>query len=146
MKTIAKIAATTATLCVLMTALALEANAQQQATTYTMTVKTGTRSGAGTDSNIYVVLYGSKGKTREIRLNGYIKRDAFENGQRDTLQFAAEDVGNVQSMLVRSDNKFFGAAWDLDSIAVTKKGSVKKTAYFKRWIETGMLSATAPLK
>ncbi len=146
MKSLAKIAVAAVTLAMLMTGLALEAQAQPQPATYQMSIRTGDRSGAGTDSNIYVTLYGTKGKTREIRLNGYIKGDAFERGDLDHVRFAAEDVGDLKSILVRSDNKYLGSAWMLEYMDVRKLNERNKRAMFSRWLETGQLSATAPLR
>ena len=39
---------------------------------YRFAVKTGDESGAGTDSNIFVILHGEKAVSNEVRLNGYI--------------------------------------------------------------------------
>jgi hypothetical protein len=48
------------------------------AANYEFTIHTGDQATAGTDSNIFVVLYGERGTTDEVRLNGYISGDAFE--------------------------------------------------------------------
>jgi len=74
-------------------------------TTYSIKIKTGTRSGAGTDSNIFLTIYGENGKSPEIRLNGYLSGNAFEGGDEDKLKLTSTDVGPITRVKVRTDNK-----------------------------------------
>jgi hypothetical protein len=86
---------------------------------YEFTVKTGDEAGAGTDSNIFVILHGERGRTDEVRLNGYIKGNAFERNQTDTFMAPfGEDVGDIYKITLRSDKRYSGSAWLLDRIDV----------------------------
>lgn len=51
---------------------------------YEVTIWTGTVRGAGTDSNVFLQMYGKKGKTQEISLRN--KTDNFEKGQIDKFK------------------------------------------------------------
>lgn len=51
---------------------------------YEVTVWTGERSGAGTDANVFLQIYGDKGKTEEKALGN--KTDNFEQGQIDKFK------------------------------------------------------------
>ncbi|KAJ9465799.1 hypothetical protein DIPPA_19208 [Diplonema papillatum] len=109
-----------------------------QGKTYSVTVKTGTRSGAGTDSNIRLTVVGSLGvATRAVLLNPRLSGDAFENGDTDSLAFYGRDVGSIFSLTVESDGKYHGSDWDLDYIEVNGE-----RATFNRWIEEGPYTQT----
>lgn len=109
--------------------------------TYDVFVRTGTRTGAGTDSNIYITIYGPKGNTGEHRLNGLISGNAFENGDGDSVRLERlKDVGKPTKVRVRSDGTYAGAAWDLAYIAIDGR-----PARFYKWIQKGSLSAEAPV-
>lgn len=116
--------------------------------TYNLEIQTGRWAGAGTDANIYVRLVGSKGSTIEYSLNHYISGNAFEAGHVDhvtltqlirrtvnqsevsmavplihggpyTTEFSGiVDIGDVQQVIVRSDNSGLGSDWFLDGLKV----------------------------
>ncbi|WP_373541711.1 PLAT/LH2 domain-containing protein [Chamaesiphon sp.] len=109
---------------------------------YDVTIKTGDKTGAGTDSNIYLTLDGVLGRTREIQINQFISGNAFERNQTD--RFTLKNIKTIgefpRSIKIRSDGKFAGAAWYLESITINGK-----TARFDRWIESGKLEVSAPM-
>jgi len=90
---------------------------------YTIEVKTQDKSGAGTDSNIYLTFHFKNGKSSdEFVLNPLISGDAFESG--DFHRFKAKVksyLGVPISITVRSDGKYAGAGWDLEFIKVASK-------------------------
>lgn len=68
------------------------------ATSYKVAVKTGTVSGAGTDANVSLRIYGENNDTGEIPLKASDSAfNKFEKGRTDTFTLEAEDVGKVQS-------------------------------------------------
>lgn len=85
---------------------------------YHFRVRTADEAGAGTDSNIFVILYGESGQTHEVRLNGYIHGNAFERARTDTFDIPLEAVGRVYKIRVRSDCHYPASAWRLSSIEV----------------------------
>lgn len=92
-------------------------------TNYNFLIKTADESKAGTDSNIFLVLYGENGQTVETRLNQYIKGNAFERNDLDDFNIKLDDVGEIYKIDLRSDCRYAGAGWRLSYIKITKEGS-----------------------
>lgn len=106
---------------------------------YQVSIKTGDKVGAGTDSNIFMTIYGQKGQTGEIRLNGLLSGNAFERNQIDALALQGYlDVGTLTKVKIRSDGNYAGAGWYLERITINGK-----TARFGQWLEKNQLSAEA---
>ncbi|GFH09790.1 uncharacterized protein HaLaN_04999, partial [Haematococcus lacustris] len=101
---------------------------------YTIAVTTSDISGAGTDANITVILYGEKGETGRLKLDN--PKNNFERGDTDVFNITAEDVGPLRSMKVSSDDKGLGSAWHLDIVTVVSsaKPSVKYWFYCGQWL------------
>lgn len=108
---------------------------------YHFRVTTADEAGAGTDSNIFVILYGESGQTQEVRLNGYIQGNAFERARTDMFDVPLEAVGRLYKIRVRSDCRFLASAWRLSSIEVVSLEPPQPPALFtyEDWI-----SDTAP--
>lgn len=104
---------------------------------YHFKVHTGDEIGAGTDSNIFVVLRGVRGRTGEYRLNGCIKGNAFERNRWDSFDLEVdENVGQVYEITLRSDNRYAGSDWLLDKIQINQVGSKNVSKFFvNEWIE-----------
>jgi lipoxygenase homology domain-containing protein 1 len=101
-----------------------------------VTVKTGTESGAGTDANVFIRIYGSNGSTGDLRLNGLISGNAFENGDSDLVTLRNQtDIGEITGVDVWHDNMYAGAAWFLESISISIPGRASKTYSFREWLE-----------
>lgn len=65
-------------------------------TRYVFKVKTGTDSGAGTDADVYVQLFGKKGETDKVRLQASENtKNKFEAGQTDIFNLDMGDIGKV---------------------------------------------------
>jgi hypothetical protein len=109
---------------------------------YQVSIKTGNKTGAGTDSNIYLTLDGVLGRTREIQVNQFISGNAFERNNTDT--FMLKNITNIgefpRSVKIRSDAKFAGSAWYLESITISGK-----TVQINKWIESPNLTVEVPL-
>jgi hypothetical protein len=117
---------------------------------YEFVVYTSDVSGAGTDSNVYVALYGSMGEcTEECFLTP--KKDCFERGSVDIFVKELEDVGDqIEKLRVGHDNKGFGSDWHLDKVEVRRmnttdsldsSGAAKGTTTFTfvcgKWLAKG---------
>lgn len=70
---------------------------------------------AGTDANVYLVIYGDKGKSDDIPLQN--KGNTFERGQTDTFRFNTNDVGKPYKIRVWHDNSGTFAGWHLDKVS-----------------------------
>ena len=105
-------------------------------TNYNFLIKTADESKAGTDSNIFLVLYGENGQTVETRLNQYIKGNAFERNDLDDFNIKLDDVGEIYKIDLRSDCRYAGAGWRLSYIKITKEGSKHSSMFnINAWIE-----------
>jgi len=66
------------------------------ATSYHVSVRTGDMIGAGTDANVYVILYGDQGDTGKLNLKQAINtKNKFERGRTDQFKLEAVDIGKV---------------------------------------------------
>lgn len=67
------------------------------ATSYHIQVKTGDVSSAGTDANVYLIIYGAKGDTGQLMLRQSASfKNKFERGKTDLFKIEATDIGQVQ--------------------------------------------------
>ena len=93
---------------------------EAQTTSYSVAVKTGSRSGAGTDSNIYLTIRGTRGVTNRIRLNRYGSGDVFEAGNTDVFNLSLRDFGPARYLeLENSADYTIGNDWFVNQIEVT---------------------------
>jgi len=110
---------------------------------YVVKIKTGGNMFASTNSNIYLSLFGDKGSTEEIHLNGIIDSDVtqpFERGNTDTVILDnLADIGTPQKVTVRHDGTAFGSDWYLEWILVN---DVKFT--FDQWVDNESVTAEFP--
>ena len=89
---------------------------------YVVQVFTGDMSGAGTNSNVYLTLYGSDGDTGERWLRtSETNTNKFERSQEDIFTIEAADLGKLDKLKIRHDNSGLGADWYLDHIEVDDK-------------------------
>ncbi|XP_033751254.1 lipoxygenase homology domain-containing protein 1-like isoform X2 [Pecten maximus] len=105
---------------------------------YEIHVFTGNVRGAGTDSNVFINIYGENFDSGERQLKDSNNFNKFENGQEDIFKLKIKELGRLVKLRIRHDNKGIGAAWYLDRVEVvdTKK---RQTFYFlcQRWLATG---------
>jgi len=83
---------------------------------YKITVVTGDRRGAGTDANVYIVLYGTQGDSGDRKLES--GGNNFERNQTDVFGFDALDLGDISKIKIYHDNTGIGAGWFLDKVIV----------------------------
>lgn len=99
---------------------------------YTIVVRTGDKSGAGTDSDIDVVLNNSD----SIRLNPYIRnKNAFERDGLDVAVLHLEDQGDIEKIKITSKCNYAAPGWFLQLVEVYKSGVSKSYFGAKRWVD-----------
>lgn len=101
---------------------------------YTIQVRTGSDSLAGTDSNVYIRLMGTEGQTEEIHLPA---RDifAFEAGSVDTFVLEVPDIGELQRCCIGHDNSDHGFGWHLLDVRVEDDETDRTWVFtFDRWL------------
>lgn len=84
---------------------------------------TGTKRGAGTDSNVFMTMYGSLGDSGERELRKSNNRNKFEDGQVDEFKVKAVDLGDLEKIKIGHDNSGFGAAWYLEKVEIFNPNS-----------------------
>eukprot|EP00798_Chlamydomonas_sp_ICE-L_P018432 gene18432-24908_t len=86
---------------------------------YNITVYTSDMRGAGTDANVFIEMYGTKGAVGETRLDD--KANNFERNMRDVFKIKSSDVGDVEKVeevVIRHDNAGLSPGWLLQQIEV----------------------------
>ncbi|XP_065836583.1 lipoxygenase homology domain-containing protein 1-like [Oscarella lobularis] len=111
---------------------------EKECVSYRLSVVTGSVSGAGTDANVFVVLYGEKDDTGVIPLTkSETHRNKFEQGQTDEFVLEAIDIGKIRKLKIRHDNG--GGAlsgWFLEKVVVDSPVlGIRQTFSCERWLD-----------
>jgi hypothetical protein len=85
-------------------------------TIYRITVVTGDRWGAGTDSRVFITLSGKNGKSKETRLDN--SQDNFERNKTDVFGIESAYLGEIEEAHIRIDGSGFGSDWFLEKVSV----------------------------
>lgn len=87
-------------------------------------VKTSNKSKAGTDSNIWLTIYGSKGSTGEINLGTYAAGgNDFEKNDLDCfyIGYNVAKLGTIEKIKIRKEDNGIGPDWHLDYIKISEE-------------------------
>uniref|UniRef100_A0A3Q3IQT0 PLAT domain-containing protein n=1 Tax=Monopterus albus TaxID=43700 RepID=A0A3Q3IQT0_MONAL len=102
---------------------------------YEIIVVTGDEKGAGTDANVFIVIYGSSGDSGRRKLRQKF-RNLFERGQTDRFLLEMLDMGELQKVLVEHDNSGINPSWLLDRVEVTNTASGVTTIFLcRKWLD-----------
>jgi hypothetical protein len=98
-------------------------------------VFTGDKSGAGTDANVLLTIYGMSGDSGERELRKSDNRNKFERNQVDTFKVKAIDLGELEKIKIGHDNSAAGSAWYLEKVEIYNPAT-KKTYLFncQNWL------------
>lgn len=89
-------------------------------TSYEIVVRTGDEKSAGTDSQVYITLYGQNGKkTGKIHLKNSNNKDPFERNKTDIFLVNGEYIGELTKIRIEHDNSGFGPGWFLDQVSLS---------------------------
>ncbi|XP_025786923.1 lipoxygenase homology domain-containing protein 1 [Puma concolor] len=100
---------------------------------YEMTVWTGDVVGGGTDSNIFMTLYGINGSTEEVQLDK--KKARFEREQNDTFIMEILDIAPFTKMRIRIDGLGSRPEWFLERILLKNMNTGDLTMfYYGDWL------------
>uniref|UniRef100_A0A8C6APF6 Lipoxygenase homology PLAT domains 1 n=1 Tax=Monodon monoceros TaxID=40151 RepID=A0A8C6APF6_MONMO len=100
---------------------------------YEMTVWTGDVVGGGTDSNIFMTLYGTNGSTEEVQLDK--KKARFEREQNDTFIMEILDIAPFTKMRIRIDGLGSRPEWFLERILLKNMNTGDLTMfYYGDWL------------
>ncbi|XP_073754072.1 lipoxygenase homology domain-containing protein 1 isoform X1 [Callorhinus ursinus] len=100
-------------------------------TSYTVSVKTSDILGAGTDANVYIIIFGENGDSGTLALKQSANWDKFERNNTDTFNFSDMlSLGHLCKLRVWHDNKGIFPGWHLSYINV-KDNSRDETFHFQ---------------
>jgi hypothetical protein len=103
--------------------------------TYRIVVPTGDVPDAGTDSNIYLTMYGEFGTNGERLLDN--SDNNFERDKTDVFQLETRNVGKINAVRIRSDDAGDNSGWFLDKIIITDDAEAKEYTFpCNRWLAT----------
>ena len=103
---------------------------------YTIKFYTGDVAAGGTDANVFMIIYGTRGETKPIQLNELIARNAFEAGNVDYVKLAHENLGSIKKVKIWHDEKWLGDGWFLNKISIKNESSgVEVTFPYYSWLD-----------
>lgn len=104
--------------------------------THTVTVKTGDCKGAGTDSNVKIVLFDEEGNTSEEFNLDAKWRDDFERGREDVFHVKCDDTfGRVAKIEIWRDKRGILDDWYVDWVKIKRIGSEGESFFpLHRWL------------
>ncbi|XP_062291185.1 lipoxygenase homology domain-containing protein 1 [Scomber scombrus] len=118
-------------------ALGLEQKAMS--TTYTVKIKTGDKKYAGTDANVFMILYGTKDDTGIINLKASkTNKNKFERGLIDEFTVEAVDIGPLKKLRIGHNNSGGGSGWFVDWVEIDAPSLGQKLRFpCGRWLDKG---------
>ncbi|CAF1056748.1 unnamed protein product [Adineta steineri] len=93
---------------------------------YQIIVKTGKVMNAGIDANVFLIIYGTCGRTTIHQLNDRSKNN-FERNTSAEFTIMDIDIGKIDRIKIWHDNTNPRSAWFLDSVIIYKKHSTCHT-------------------
>uniref|UniRef100_A0A3B4DKH5 PLAT domain-containing protein n=1 Tax=Pygocentrus nattereri TaxID=42514 RepID=A0A3B4DKH5_PYGNA len=108
-------------------------------TTYTLRIKTGEKKYAGTDANVFAILYGEYDDTGIINLKACKShKNKFEQGMIDEFTVEAVDLGDLQKLRIGHDNSGGSSGWFLDWVEIDAPSQGQKLRFpCGRWLDKG---------
>jgi hypothetical protein len=109
---------------------------------YTIWIQTGEENLAGTDSNVFIQLFGTNGQTESIHLPS---RDifSFESGSTDQYVLEVPDLGELTRCCVGHDNSEGDSGWFVVDVRVQDDETDRQWVFtFNQWLgveESGKL-------
>lgn len=100
-----------------------------------MKVYTGDKSGAGTDANVFMTMYGRNGDSGERELRKSDNLNKFERNEIDTFKVKAVELGDLEKIKIGHDNSAAGSAWYLEKVEIYNPNT-KRTYLFncQNWL------------
>jgi len=96
--------------------------------TYKVSITTGKVRGAGTDSNVFVILYGENGDSGRNQLDAPIT--AFEKGKTDVFRIRCTDLGQLVKIRIGHDGTGIGSGWFCEIVNIDGNWSFPCNRWF----------------
>ncbi|KAL4225448.1 Lipoxygenase y domain-containing protein 1 [Mactra antiquata] len=105
-------------------------------TDYEVAVVTGDKQNAGTDSNVFITIFGKTGATAKTHLKCVKSKTPFQTGTSELVKIHSNCVGPLTRVKIEHDNTGFAPGWYLERIVVTDLLHPKWKYYFpcSQWL------------
>ncbi|KAI3372735.1 hypothetical protein L3Q82_023197 [Scortum barcoo] len=112
---------------------------KSMSTTYTLKIKTGEKKYAGTDANVFAILFGEHDDTGIINLKACKNyKNKFEQGMINEFTVEAVDLGDLEKLRIGHDNSGGSAGWFLDWVEVDAPSQGQRLRFpCGRWLDKG---------
>src|SRR6185295_6458243 len=103
---------------------------------YRISVRTGSVDRGGTDSKVFLTLYGKLETLPEFQLDNR-GNDDFEAGHTDIFAIRSPDLGNIGQLRIRHDNSGNNPGWFLGDIRVRNDATGQEWVFpCSQWLAT----------
>ncbi|XP_072290031.1 lipoxygenase homology domain-containing protein 1 [Eucyclogobius newberryi] len=112
---------------------------KSMSTTYTLKIKTGDKKYAGTDANVFAILFGENDDTGIINLKACKNyKNKFEQGMINEFTVEAVDLGDLEKMRIGHDNSGGSSGWFLDWVEIDAPSQGQRLRFpCGRWLDKG---------
>uniref|UniRef100_A0A3B5A4B4 Lipoxygenase homology domain-containing protein 1-like n=1 Tax=Stegastes partitus TaxID=144197 RepID=A0A3B5A4B4_9TELE len=112
---------------------------KSMSTTYTLKIKTGEKKYAGTDANVFAVLFGENDDTGIINLKACKNyKNKFEQGMINEFTVEAVDLGDLEKLRIGHDNSGGSSGWFLDWVEIDAPSQGQRLRFpCGRWLDKG---------
>ncbi|XP_047236335.1 lipoxygenase homology domain-containing protein 1 isoform X3 [Girardinichthys multiradiatus] len=112
---------------------------KSMSTTYTIKIKTGEKKYAGTDANVFAILFGEKDDTGLINLKACKNyKNKFEQGMINEFIVEAVDLGDLEKLRIGHDNSGGSSGWFLDWVEIDAPSQGQRLRFpCGRWLDEG---------
>ena len=93
-------------------------DSREEGIPYTVRVKTGEASDAGTSANVYIRLIGRKGRQTAMVPLKLIQRNRLEPGRVETFSLQEPDIGDLEMVEIEHDGDTAADSWFLDDVTI----------------------------
>lgn len=96
---------------------------------YNVQIFTGEKTFSGTDANIYMTIFGTRGATNREKFVDHDK-SKFEKGKMDSFKVCSKNLGELRRIRVEHDAKGFASGWYLDKVIIHLQDDPRQKYYF----------------
>ncbi|XP_028314075.1 lipoxygenase homology domain-containing protein 1 isoform X3 [Gouania willdenowi] len=110
---------------------------KSMSTTYNLKIKTGEKKNAGTDANVFAILFGENDDTGLINLKACkTHKNKFEQGMINEFTVEAVDLGDLEKLRIGHDNSGGAPGWFLDWVEIDAPSQGQRITFpCGRWLD-----------
>ncbi|KAG7237555.1 hypothetical protein INR49_032172, partial [Caranx melampygus] len=110
---------------------------KSMSTTYTIKIKTGEKKYAGTDSDVFIILFGENDDTGIVNLKACkTYKNKFEHGMINEFTVEAVDLGDLEKIRIGHNNSGASHGWFLDWVEIDAPSQGQRLRFpCGRWLD-----------